>query len=68
MNPDHYEMVPIEVGSFVWYAGYGILLALVAALFFFSTRVGDPQDGKMGKVFRLVYVGQSGVVHRHGPL
>ena len=49
MNPDQYEMVPIEVGSFIWYAGYGILLGIIVALFFFAPRVGDPRMTKWEK-------------------
>ncbi len=49
MNPDQYEMVPIEVGSLVWYVGYGILLGLIAALFFLVPRQGEDKMEKWEK-------------------
>lgn len=49
MNQEQYEMVPIEVGSFIWYAGYGILLGLIVALFFLAPRVGDEKMAKWEK-------------------
>ena len=40
---ESYEMVPIEVGSPIWYVGFGILAALVLGLFFLALRVGSPR-------------------------
>lgn len=49
MNPDVYEMVPIEVGSLVWWSGYGILAAVIMALFWLAPRESEPKMAKWEK-------------------